>query len=68
MKKRIEKIILLKDMPGADKGSEISLYEVNVKNGEGSCLRGATIGKKFYWDSQFVEYPDFFRVVIETSK
>ena len=68
MKDIIEKVILLKDMPGSEKGTEIKVYEVNVLNGEGIKLRGASVGGKFYWDNEFGEHPDFFKIIFETSE
>ena len=34
MKDRIDKVILLKDMPGFGKGSVIKIHEVSMKIGE----------------------------------
>ena len=62
MEKRVEKIKLLKDVPGAKAGDEINVFETGVMNGEGVQLRGANIGGKFYWYSELPKYPDFFEL------
>jgi len=62
MKKRVEKVKLLKDVPGAKAGDVCEVFDTSVINGEGKKLRGANIGGKFYWDSEFPLYPYFFEL------
>jgi hypothetical protein len=62
MIRRIEKVTLLKDMPGKKAGSEIKIHNSSIKTGEGTCLRGANVGSKFYYEGEFKDYLDFFEI------
>ena len=66
--KKISKVKVIKDMPGAPEGSEFKVRGCGViHGGTGTELRGANIGKKFYYSSEFESYPDFFFLFYETN-
>lgn len=69
MKRKILKVKVIKDLPGAPEGSEFKVAGCGVIHGElGVELRGSNIGSKFYYSSEFEKYPDFFECVYETSE
>ena len=59
---RVEEVKLLKDVPGANAGDVCKLFDTSVLSGEGKKLRGVNIGKKFYWNSELLDYPNFFEL------
>ena len=59
---RVKKVKLLKDVPGANAGTEIEIHSSGVLTGEGTYLRGANVGTHFYWEGEFEKHPDFFEI------
>jgi hypothetical protein len=62
MIRRIKKVKLLKDVPGATAGTEIKIHNSGILTGEGTYLRGANVGGKFYYEGEFGDYLDFFEI------
>lgn len=66
--KEIVKVKVLKDLPGVKAGEEFKLGGSGIIAATGYELRGANIGPKWYYSSEYSKYPEFFEVFYETKE
>jgi len=66
MDKKIVAFKILKNIPGAKKGEVIKLSELKYpKTSNGALIKGCSIGGKYWFESEMLNFNEFFKPIYD---